>query len=548
MNQSNLVKLLPAIFIFMMLTASSTLYASDKAIFNVKDYGATGVKADNARPAIQKAIDTCATAGGGTAYLPPGEYTSGTIYLRSHVSIYIEAGATLFGSKDVKDFDRKEPNHSGLLYGEDVENITIEGRGKVDGQAEYEWREDDHEHGYGHKRSMLATGKSVMRTFPKDFPQRSLYPFLVWLKRCKDVRITGLSLLHSPSWTISSYATERMVVDGVYIYTSLKEAVWADGIDLDGCKDVHISNSTIETGDDCIIFISSNVWGPARLCENITVTNCRLSSASAGIKFSEGNWLGIRNVVVDNTVMTNVNRGFVFSVTEGGYVTDVVLSNLVIECNRFDWFWAGDAQPFYFRITRKSEWMGQTPKADEPPAGSVRNVMIQNVIARGKGTSIINGHPDNWLDGLRLENIKLFLTTGPDAPYDSAVHAMKFRWAKNLKVKDLEVVWEKPALKQWESALYFEDVNGLELDDFTGRQAWLGQDVPAVVFDKVTDAMVRNSRALQGTSVFLKVLGIGSHDICLYGNDFRQAKVPFQLDKDISSEEIKVLDNFLPSQ
>ncbi len=118
-----------------------------------------------------------------------------------------------------------------------------------------------------------------------------------------------------------------MVVDGVYIYTSLKEAVWADGIDLDGCKDVHISNSTIETGDDCIIFISSNVWGPARLCENVTVTNCRLSSASAGIKFSEGNWLGIRNVVVDNTVMTNVNRGFVFSVTEGGYVTDVVLSN-----------------------------------------------------------------------------------------------------------------------------------------------------------------------------------------------------------------------------
>ncbi len=70
----------------------------------------------------------------------------------------------------------------------------------------------------------------------------------------------------------------------------------------------------------------------------------------------------------------------------------------------------------------------------------------------------------------------------------------------------------------------------------------------AVVFDKVTDAMVRNSRALQGTAVFLKVLGKGSHDICLYGNDFRQAKVPYQLDKDIPSEEIKVLDNFLPSK
>ena len=548
MNQSSCVKMLPVFFSCMLLAFTPTILGSGTVVFNIKDYGATGVKAENAQPAIQKAIEICAAAGGGTVYLPPGDYTSGTIYLRSHVNIYIEAGATLFGSKDGKDFDRKEPNHSGLLYGEGVENITIEGRGTVDGQSEYDWREDDHEYGYGHKRSMLALGKPILRTFPKDFPQRSLYPFLVWLKRCKDVRITGLSLLHSPSWTISSYATERIVIDGVYIYTSLKEAVWADGIDLDGCKDVHISNSTIETGDDCIIFISSNVWGPALPCENITVTNCRLSSASAGIKFSEGNWVGIRKVVVDNTVMTNVNRGFVFSVTEGGYVTDVVLSNLVIECNRFDWFWAGDAQPFYFRITRKSEWMGQTPTVDEPPAGSIQNVMIQNVIARGKGTSIINGHPDSWLDGLRLENIRLFLTSDPDAPFDSAVHAMKYRYAKNLTVKDLEVVWEKPALKQWESALYFEDVNGLELDDFTGRQAWLGQDTPTVVFDKVTDAMVRNSRAVQGTTVFLKIQGAGSHNICLFGNDLRQAKVPYQLDNDIPREEIKVLDNFMPPQ
>src|SRR5258705_13650675 len=95
----------------------------------------------------------------------------------------------------------------------------------------------------------------------------------------------------------------------------------------------------------------------------------------------------------------------------------------------------------FFRITRKSEWMGQTSKDDESPASSIRNVMIQNVIARGKGTSIINGHPDSWLDGLRLENIKLFLSTDTAAPYDTAVSAMKYRWVKNLKVKDLEVVW-----------------------------------------------------------------------------------------------------------
>src|SRR5438309_1350913 len=301
MNPLSLSKLSLAVFMLILFPGSSDLYGTGKIVFNVTDYGATGRKADDARPAIQKAIDACAAAGGGTVHLPPGQYTSGTLYLRSHVRLHIEAGATLFASNDVKDFDRKEPNHSALLYGEDIENITIEGRGTVDGQAKYDWREDDHEQGFSHKRLMRSLGRPIIRSFPKDFPRRTLYPFLVWLLRCKDVHIAGLSVLHSSSWSIAQYACERVVIDGVYIYTSLKEAVWADGIDLDGCKDIRISNSTIETGDDCIIFISSNVWGPALACENITVTNCRLSSASAGVKFSEGNRVGIAKVLVDNT-------------------------------------------------------------------------------------------------------------------------------------------------------------------------------------------------------------------------------------------------------
>jgi hypothetical protein len=113
------------------------------SIFNVKNYGATGKKADNAQKAIQKAVDACAEAGGGTVYLPPGEYTSGTIHLRSHVRLYVETGATLFASQDSAVFDK-----STLLYGEDLENISIEGRGTVDGQAEYEWRLNDIDDAY----------------------------------------------------------------------------------------------------------------------------------------------------------------------------------------------------------------------------------------------------------------------------------------------------------------------------------------------------------------------------------------------------------------
>ena len=93
-----------------------------------------------------------------------------------------------------------------LLYGEDVQDISIEGRGTVDGQSEYIWRPDDFERAFSHKIMMESLHKSLMRSFPKGFPDRTIYPHMVWLGRCKDVHITGLTFLHSPSWTMALYA------------------------------------------------------------------------------------------------------------------------------------------------------------------------------------------------------------------------------------------------------------------------------------------------------------------------------------------------------
>jgi polygalacturonase len=149
--------------------------------------------------------------------------------------------------------------------------------------------------------------------------------------RCTDVRITGVKFLRSRSWTINPYACKRLLIDSVYIYSSQKEGVWADGIDPDGCQDVRISNSTIETGDDALVFYSSDTWGPALPVENVTVTNCRLSSSSSAIKFCDGNSNAIRRVNIDNVNITNSNRGIAFMVFDGGIVEDVVLSNLTIE-------------------------------------------------------------------------------------------------------------------------------------------------------------------------------------------------------------------------
>ena len=513
-------------------------------VFNVKDYGATGRKADDALPAIQKAIETCARAGGGTVYLPAGQYTSGQIRLRSHVRLYIDSGATLFASLDSRAFEKDK---AALIYGEDLENITIEGRGTVDGQATYEWRTlNDFDDAYIRENTLLtkAAGRPLFRSFPSGFPKETVYPRLILLMRCKDVRIAGLSFIKSRSWTINPYACERLVIDGVYIYSSLKEAVWADGIDPDGCKDVRIANSTIETGDDAIVFYSSPAWGPALPCENITVTNCRLSSASSAIKFCDGNSNAIRKVTIDNTVITSSNRGIAFMVFDGGVVSDVVLSNLTIECVRNDWFWWGDGDPIHFNIKRRSEVDG-APRQNEPKAGVIRDVIIRNVIARGKGTSGINGHPDSWLENVSLENVKLWISHAPESPLEKAQHAMKVRWAKNLKIKDVEINWDKPESAKWESALYVQDVKGFELEGFSGRQAKLGADMPAVVLDQAEDVIVRNSKAPEGTQVFVRVIGDKSRGIYLLGNDMLRAKVPFRADSGASAGEVKLVNNLV---
>lgn len=566
--------------------------AESTATFNVRDFGATGKKSDDAQKAIQSAINACAKAGGGRVYLPAGEYTSGTLYLRSHVQFYLEAGATLYASKDRAAYSLPEPYASrkdngwlnSLLIGVDLENISIEGRGTIDGQAEYEWRTvhntfkpdpsrprppitpicvqeeierrtrqpgskvvwDNVPYGDLSYNMALAQEKAdamgvpLTRSFPKgnDEPN-AWFPHMIVLLRCKDVRISGISLLHSPSWNIYPYACERVTIDGLYIYTSLRDAVWADGIDPDGCKDLHISNCTIATGDDAIVFYSSNGWGPALPCERITVTNCRLTSASSALKFCDGNMNCIRDVTVDNCVINGANRGIAFMVSQGGYVSNVIISNVVVNTLRYDWFWWGDGDPIHFMIERGSEKMGQPDKPGELPAGSIRNVILRNIIAHGQGTCIITGHPRSWLDNISLENVRLFLATNPASPYDKAVNAMQIRYARNLTMKDVHITWDKPAWVNWRSALYFENVDGLQLLGFMGGPARPDTDDPAVVLDKVDDVTIRDSQPAPGTDLFLKVKGSDSRGIYLVGNALHDVKTHYQLDPGVKPGTVK---------
>jgi hypothetical protein len=211
------------------------------------------------------------------------------------------------------------------------------------------------------------------------------------------------------------------------------------------------------------VFYSSDIWGPALPVENVTVTNCRLSSASSAIKFCDGNSKLIRRVAIDNVTITDSNRGIAFMVFDGGIVEDVVISNVTIDTKRFDWFWWGDGDPLHFNIKRRSE-VDSTPREKEPAAGVIRNVLLRNIIAHGQGTSVINGHPNSWLDGIRFDGVKLFVSSDPQAAYESTHEALRIRDARNVSLRNFEIRWGAPAAASWERSMSFENIEDLELN------------------------------------------------------------------------------------
>jgi hypothetical protein len=404
--------------------------------------------------------------------------------------------------------------------------VTLEGRGTIDGQGEYYWAEKTFRDWFIYPNEVVATKAGLPLT--RAFPTENSIGHLVLLLSCKDVRIEHLNFLHSPSWTMHLYGCQRVVIDGVYIYTSMRDGVWADGIDPDSCQDVRIANCTINTGDDAIVFYSMNWYGPALPCENITITNCRLSSSSSALKFCDGNMAAVRNVVVDNCLLTGSNRGIAVMLFDGGLVENVVLSNLVIETQRFDWFWWGDGDPIHFNLVQRHEIDPSLDPSKDAPPGIIRNVTFSNIVAHGPGPCRIHGHVNSPLENITFDNVRLTVDADPEAPWQKAPIALTIENARNFKLSDVEINWEGPTSSHWQNALVVNNVQGLVLDGLSARQAANGTDAAAVVLNRVDGAVIRNCQAQAGTGTFLQVEGEGNRDIALWGNDLRQAAKPVQ--------------------
>ncbi|NQT11989.1 MAG: hypothetical protein HQ582_04540, partial [Planctomycetes bacterium] len=246
------------------------------ATFNVRDFGARGDEKTNDAHSIQAAVDECHRQGGGIVTLPPGDYLSGMIRLRSHVTFRLENGATLWASPCEDDYVRSAHVGRGvkviyyLLVAEDQEHIALDGDGVI--------------HGAGRHDLLRRAGTSD--TMP---------PFQIgtlFFQRCKHVSVRDLSFRYSACWTLHFLRCEEVFVDGASIVNNYFRTV-TDGIDAVSCRDVHIANCHISTGDDCICLKSRDGYP----CQHVVVSNCTLESIATAIKVgteSEGDFHDIR--------------------------------------------------------------------------------------------------------------------------------------------------------------------------------------------------------------------------------------------------------------
>jgi hypothetical protein len=479
-------------------------------IFNVKDFGATGNRDDKATGAIRNAVDACAAAGGGMVYIPPGDYTVGTIQLKDNVTLHIEAGATLFLSQDRDDFIRGVRS---MIFAEDASNISVTGKGTLDGLAQYEFAE---------MRGIdpeIAEEIEIAREAGTDmrrYYRTGMQTYMFILNNCTNVLLRDISVINSPLWNIRLNDCDRVFIRGIYIFSDLEKGVNADGIDICSSRNVTISDSVIITADDSIVLKTPLRSGQeqADTTENIVVNNCVLTSSSTPLMIGTETHADVRHVVFSNCTIRNSNKGFGINVQDGAMVSDIIINNLTIETSRRHWNWWGSAELCKIVLKKREE---------SSRLGKIRDIVITNILSHTRGTSTIKGHQDRPLENIRMSNVQIFMDP-EDATDKRATHAMVIENVRELDIRDLSVRWAGDQTeKNWQSALVLKNVSGFDVWSFSGRQGLINSSYPAIRLENVSEGQISDSRATAGCGAFIHFAGEKTRQVALRNNNTKKA-------------------------
>lgn len=465
--------------------------------FAVREFGAVGDATTVDTVAIQKAIDACSGQGGGTVLFSPGVYLSGTIFLKDNVRLYLEPNAVLRGSPRPEDYPpcpRKNvlgepafgsPGFSGsgfLIYADGVRNASIEGRGVIDGQGPEFWFKEMlsplvRKPMPGRPRAMICIVKGESLLF-RDVTLMNSPCFTLWLIGCDDVKINALTIRNP------------------------RNGPNTDGIDIDCCRKVCVSDCSIDGGDDAIAIKSdSGLLTEDKPCEDITVSNCVLSSLPAcGVRVGYEGDAVIRNCVFSNLTIYDTDIGLdIVSVRPGGTIRkgtrceNIVFNNIVMQnVNKAIYFWMGHE-------------LGGESQA------YLKNIQVSNVIAQSQFGSYIGGFPLKRAEDITLSNIRLTLTgrMPEQAPLSGSgvwggmnPYGLYCTWTDGVRISDLQVDFRE-ASGAWRNAIFCEEscdamLSGIRTQGFA---ALPGQ---AVVGLKHATATVRNCDAEPEVPTFLQ--------------------------------------------
>jgi hypothetical protein len=446
--------------------------------FNVTEFGAVPKTEQSQTDVLQKAIDVCAEAGGGTVVFPPGIYRSATLVLKSNVYLHLSPGAELVSSRnenEFKSFTDAGFHASGLpvqVYAANAENIGITGSGSIDGKAEYFLDDLEGIDNFVAEEFLIAREAGVPMKKHKKVPPLTV---MVFFNNCRNVTFRDASFLNSMHWGIHLKSCRDVVIDGIKIYSSLEKGANSDGLDIDGCSNVTVSNCIIETGDDAIVLKTTDKDGPATPCENITVNNCILSSTSAALKLGTESFADYRHIVFSNCIIRNTNRGLAIIIRDGATAENILFSNITIDCRRKDFYWWGSGDPIWLVVTKRNK---------NSKIGHIRNVFFSNIRATGQGTTKIEGHPERPLENIQFSDVSIKINP-EDRPDKRALQGFYAHDVKNLEMNHFKVTWnEKEPEPKWQHGAVFENINGLNWNEVSIDPV-PGKDEPAVIFNNV---------------------------------------------------------------
>lgn len=502
--------------------AAATMHSAANAC-DIVDFGAVADGKTLNTIAIQRAIDAAFRAGGGVVYVHPGTYLTGSIELKSRVTLYLEAGSVLLGSTRIEDYPFREgpPLHSDanghhLLFARKAEDIAVCGLGVIDGQGEAFWRNVH--------RKPIAEQDLWMDVATYDYAplEGNLRPSpMVELAECRNVRICGVTLRNSAGWTLRPVACETVVIDGVRIRNPIYGPN-TDGIDITASRNVFVANCDIATGDDAICLKSENPYGELLPTKNITVTNCTLTTACNGFKIGTGTHGSFENIVFSNSVIysdaasrlnARVIGGVCVEMVDGGSLDGVSVSNIRMQNVR---------TPIFVRLGRRT-----------PNEGTfLRNVSVQGIDAEGAVmTSSITGVPglrttDVSVSDCRIRTVEAGLrrwasegvpeaeTAYPEARMFGRLPAygLYVRHADRVRLRNLELICDAPDQRP---ALTFDDVHDAIVD---GLEAAATPEAPVIEVRNTRRLFVSRTRLAPEGKLLLAVCGASSGEIALAAN------------------------------